>query len=167
MTRGRVIVWVALLAVGLVASLVLRTTRTPRPAPEEPRVQASSAPRPSADEATEVEVEVADPTEVGIVPRGAPTPDAPEAELNRTLAAAWQTEPERARALAEDGEKRFGESPRAVERRFYEIKSLVKLGRIGKARTKAETYLEKYPPGPMTDEIERLTGVHRRPPLEP
>jgi hypothetical protein len=83
--------------------------------------------------------------------------------LNRVLATSWQTDPARAVALSEDGEKRFGESPRAVERRLYEIKALVKLGRVGSARTKAERYLAAYPPGPMTDEVERLTGVHRRP----
>jgi hypothetical protein len=96
------------------------------------------------------------------VPGTPPTP-ATEPELNRALAAAWEAEPARALALAEDGEKRFRDSPRAVERRLYEIKALVRLGRIGSARTKAERYLAAYPRGPMTDEVERLTGVHRRP----
>jgi hypothetical protein len=84
--------------------------------------------------------------------------------LLRELAGAWDSDPARALALSDEGERRFGESRHAVERRLFEIKALVKLERIGKARSKAERYLELYPPGPMTDEVERLTGVHRRPP---
>jgi hypothetical protein len=167
MNRGRTI-WLGLLLLGLLVGLLLRT---PRRAPEgsapEPRA-APSSPR-SGDESGEFEIEVADPSEVGITPRpaaqspGSNDAFATEAELNQALAAAWATDPARALALSEEGEKRFGESSRAVERRLYEIKALVKLGRIGSARTRAERYLAAYPPGPMTNEVERLTGVHRRP----
>ena len=114
-----------------------------------------------------VEVEIANPGEISPRPRAsasAGTDPAGETELLRELAATFQSDPQRALVLAEQGERRFGESPRAVERRLFEIKALVADGRIGKARSKAERYLELYPPGPMTDEVERLTGVHRRPP---
>jgi hypothetical protein len=167
MNRGRTI-WLALLLLGLLVGLLLRTPPSAREgsAPE-PRA-AASAPR-TGDESTEFEIEVADPSEVGITPRAAaasptaPSKFATEVELGRALAETWETDPARALALSEEGEKRFGESPRAVERRLYEIKALVKLDRIGSARSKAERYLAAYPPGPMTDEVERLTGVHRRP----
>lgn len=169
MTRGRTI-WLALLAVGLLVALLLRRPgqrRDSSPGPE-PRALASSTAR-ATGASDEFEIEVADPREVGITPSGIgagdPIPD--ETELVKTLAGIWQSEPERALALCEEGERRFGESPRAVERRLYEIKALVKLGRIGRARTKAERYLARYPEGPMTDEVERLTGVHRRPKPEP
>jgi len=170
MTRGRTI-WLGLLALGLFVALLLRATRSSPEGPTlAPRV-ASSAPR-SSDETGEVEIEVAEPSEVGNTPRpAAASPEVPsafatEVELERALAASWETDPARALALSEEGEKRFGESPHAVERRLYEIKALVKLGRIGSARTKAERYLVAYPPGRMTDEVERLTGVHRRPESE-
>lgn len=164
MTRGRML-WLALLTVGLLVALVLRAPRKKpdgSPGPE-PRVPAASVERAAANP-DEVEIEVADPREVGITPQA---PLTNEEALVHTLSAIWQTEPERALALAEEGDRRFGDSPRAVERRLYEIKSLVKLGRIGSARTRAERYLASYPPGPMTDEVERLTGVHRRPEPEP
>ena len=168
MTRGRTI-WLALLAVGLLASLLLRSTREERePGENTAPLRASSHRDP--DEAREFEVEVVDPAEAGVapvVPASAVAEPANEAELVPMLAALWEKEPDRALALAEQGEKRFGDSPRAVERRLYEIKALVKLGRIGSARTRAERYLAAYPPGPMTDEVERLTGVHRRPEPEP
>jgi len=183
MTRGRAI-WLALLTVGFLVALWLRAPSRKGDASSgpEPRALASSVPR-ATGETDEVEIEVAEPREVDITPRSRPTVSgagAPltnenavslihttEAELVRTLGAIWQSDPERAFALAEEGDHRFGESPRAAERRLYEIKALVKLGRIGRARTRAERYLERYPPGPMTDEIERLTGVHRRPAPEP
>ncbi len=165
MTRARTI-WLILLALGLLAAAVLRSPRE-----REPRehFEHDRAVRQGPDQAREFEVEVVDPVEAGIASAFASSsPDpANEAELISTLTALWQSEPARALALAEDGEKRFGESPRAVERRLYEIKALVKLGRIGSARTRAERYLAAYPPGPMTDEVERLTGVHRRPEPEP
>jgi hypothetical protein len=164
-------IWLALLTLGFVVALLLRSPSKKReasPAPQA-RALASSAPRVAAP-TDEFEIEVADPREVGLTPAAGPSAGGDptnEAELVRTLAAVWQSEPERALALAERGDRRFGESPRAVERRLYEIKALVELGRIGRARTRAETYLERYPPGPMTDEVERLTGVHRRPAREP
>jgi hypothetical protein len=164
MNRGRTI-WLAVLLLGLVASFFLGTSRSPRSAPD-PRALASGTAR-SADETGEVEIEVADPSEVGIRPPSPASGVGPgatsESDVVNALGTLFQSDPERALVLAEDAEKRFGESPRAVERRLYEIKALVKLGRIGSARTKAERYLATYPSGPMADEVERLTGVHRRP----
>jgi hypothetical protein len=153
----------------LLASLLLRSPQKEREPGENTAPPRASAQR-GSDEAREFEVEVVDPAEAGVapvVPATAAAEPANEAELVPLLAALWEKEPDRALALAEQGEKRFGDSPRAVERRLYEIKALVKLGRIGSARTRAERYLAAYPPGPMTDEVERLTGVHRRPEPEP
>lgn len=166
MTRGRAL-WLFLLAVGFLVAMLLRAPgKKPDASPgPEPRPVVSNTPR-ATSASDEVEIEVADPREVGITPE-APPGATSETELVKTLGALWQNDPERALALSEEGERRFGESPGAVERRLYEIKALVKLGRIGRARTKAERYLENYPPGPMTDEVERLTGVHRRPKAEP
>ena len=168
MTRART-VWLALLALGLVVALLLRTPAKERNASENLESRRDAGQRRTSGESREFEVEVVGPAEAGIAFASASGAEEPanESELVTTLVALWQSEPERALALAEQGEKRFGESPRAVERRLYEIKALVKLGRIGRARTRAERYLAAYPPGPMTDEVERLTGVHRRPEPEP
>ncbi|HEX6275666.1 MAG TPA: hypothetical protein VFZ53_21645 [Polyangiaceae bacterium] len=151
MTRGTLL-WLAILAVALGVGLLLRSPRRER-SDDSPPAASVRAPRP-VDELVEVEVTEAD----------ASAPEIDESELLKALSTSWKSDPARALSLAEDGDRRFAESPRAVERRLYEIKALVELGRIGKARSKAERYLELYPPGPMTDEVERLTGVHRRPP---
>lgn len=164
MTRART-AWLAALGLGLVVSFALRTPKKPRSAPE-PRTVASAGTR-SADDTREYEIEIADPSALGLKPMAPasaePAMEAGEAELLGTLRETWQREPERALALAAEGDRRFGDGPHAVERRLYEIKALVTLGRIGTARTKAERYLEAYPGGPMTDEVSRLTGVHRHP----
>jgi hypothetical protein len=167
MTRGR-LVWLALLAVALVAGLLLRVPKKERAATE-PAARPSAFPGArNGDHPGEVEVEVADPRELERLVRPVASASGGEKDnedaLLRDLAGAWDSDPARALALSDEGERRFGESPRAVERRLFEIRALVKLERIGKARSKAERYLELYPPGPMTDEVERLTGVHRRPP---
>jgi hypothetical protein len=161
-------IWLGALAVGLVGALALRTNRAPESLPE-PRTVAPAPPAASAGDGTEVEIELADPGESGFVKpeRGGPGGIATEKELVDTMRASFQSEPEKTLTLAELGENRFGNSPGAVERRLYEIKALVQLGRIGGARTKAERYLALYPPGPMTDEVEKLTGVHRRPEPSP
>ena len=144
MTRGR-IVWFAMLAVGL--SRATLAARVETGAQRRRRTRAACARRERAGSRrrdAEFEVEVADPREVSApvpppAPGGEPRPrPSSSGRSQRPL----QTEPERALALAEQAERRFGESPRAVERRLFEIKALVKLGRIGKARTKAERYLE-------------------------
>jgi hypothetical protein len=165
MTRGR-LVWFAILAVGLAVGLLLRTPKRERaldPGPERRAAPASA----SGNAENLVEVEIADPRDISPPPRASAATAADpanESELLSELAATFQSNPARALLLAEQGERRFGESPRAVERRLFEIKALVADGRIGRARSKAERYLELYPPGPMTDEVEHLTGVHRRPP---
>jgi hypothetical protein len=161
-------IWLGSLAVGLVVALALRTNRPPE-SPPEPRTVARSAPTASSADGTEVEIELADPGESGFAApeRGAPAGISTEKDLVDAMRASFQNAPERTISLAELGENRFGDSPRALERRLYEIKALVQLGRVGSARTKAERCLALYPPGPMTDEVEKLTGVHRRPEPSP
>lgn len=52
-------------------------------------------------------------------------------------------------------------SPDDAERAaVLEIRSLVADGRIGAARSRASAYYERFPNGPATTEIARLTGAH-------
>jgi hypothetical protein len=43
-----------------------------------------------------------------------------------------------------------------------EVRSLVAAGQIGKARTRANAYYERFPKGPSEAELGRLTGAHPR-----
>jgi hypothetical protein len=51
------------------------------------------------------------------------------------------------------------ESERALA---AEIRAFVESGQIGKARARANAYYERFPHGPSTAELERLTGAHPR-----
>jgi hypothetical protein len=43
---------------------------------------------------------------------------------------------------------------------YAEIQALVRAGRIGAARARANAYYERFPTGPASADIERLTGAH-------
>jgi hypothetical protein len=43
-----------------------------------------------------------------------------------------------------------------------DVRALVAAGQIGKARTRANAYYERFPHGPSAAELERLTGAHPR-----
>src|SRR5512137_710372 len=92
------------------------------------------------------------------------TPTPPdEAALMAKIRAEIKTAPQAALEETEEAERRFAESPLAEERRALAIDALINLQRIGAARSKATTFLERYPNGPYTAHIEAMTGVHVTP----
>lgn len=74
-----------------------------------------------------------------------------------------KTAPQAALEETEEAERRFAESPLAEERRALAIDALINLQRIGAARSKASSFLERYPNGPYSAHIEAMTGVHVTP----
>ncbi|MBN2574917.1 MAG: hypothetical protein JXP73_10170 [Deltaproteobacteria bacterium] len=89
-----------------------------------------------------------------------------EPALMASLRSAANAEPEKALSLCEEGERRFGESVFAEERRALAIRALIDLQRIGAARSRAYGFLERYPDGPFSANIAAMTGVHA-PPKKP
>lgn len=75
--------------------------------------------------------------------------------------------PAAALADADQAEARYGESPFAEERRALAIQALVGLDRIGEARSRAYQFLERYPNGPFTAQVQSMTGVHPSPRMGP
>lgn len=73
--------------------------------------------------------------------------------------------PERAIALIDAADKAHPTGAFAEERLALRVDALVNLGRIGAARDSAEQYLVRFPKGSAAEHIERLTGVHPRPPM--
>ena len=101
---------------------------------------------------------------------GARKPDVPagsapldETALMASLRASVKPEPAKALALADEGERRFAESPLAEERRALAIRALVGMQHIGAARSRAYGFLERYPNGPYAAEVAAMTGVHATP----
>jgi len=102
------------------------------------------------------------------VPRPSPSSDdAGEAPLMQSLRQKAQASPAAALAEADQAEARFAESPFAEERRALAIQALVGLGRIGEARSRAYQFVDRYPNGPFTAQVQALTGVHPSPPVGP
>lgn len=97
-------------------------------------------------------------------PKVPATPTPPdEAALMGKIRAEIKTAPQAALEETEEAERRFGESPMAEERRALAIDALINLQRIGAARSKATTFLERYPNGPYSAHVEAMTGVHVTP----
>jgi hypothetical protein len=105
----------------------------------------------------------------GCASRGEPqaTPVAPapldEPSLLARMRAEVKAAPPTALSLADEGERRFGESPLAEERRALAVQALINLDRMGAARSRAYEFLERYPGGPYSANIAAMTGVHLTP----
>lgn len=83
----------------------------------------------------------------------------PEAEPGPGSESRSEPEPERSASPSPGPTS----SPAAAERAVAaEVRSLVAAGQIGKARSRANEYFERFPDGPATAELERLTGAHPR-----
>jgi hypothetical protein len=86
-----------------------------------------------------------------------------EPALMAKLRAEVKPAPASALTLAEEGERRFGNSAAAEERGALAIQALINLQRIGAARSRAYGFLERYPAGPFSANVAAMTGVHVTP----
>jgi hypothetical protein len=87
-----------------------------------------------------------------------------EQEMER-IRALVKPAPREAIALIDAADRAHPGSPLAEERLSLRIDALVYAGDVGVARDHAEEYLRRYPDGAFADHVERLTGVHPRPPM--
>jgi hypothetical protein len=88
-------------------------------------------------------------------------PDEPA--LMATIRGQLRTTPAAVVAASDDGERRFGDSAFAEERRALAIQALINLDQIGAARSRAYQFLERYPNGPYSAHVAAMTGVHVAP----
>jgi len=86
-----------------------------------------------------------------------------EPSLMARLRADVKPAPASALSLSDEGEKRFGDSAAAEERRALVISALINLERIGSARSRAYEFLRRYPNGPYSANVAAMTGVHLTP----
>jgi hypothetical protein len=86
-----------------------------------------------------------------------------EPALMEKLRSDLRPNPASALALADEGERRFADSPHAEERRALAIQALINLDRIGAARSRAYEFLAHYPDGPYSAHVAAMTGVHPSP----
>jgi hypothetical protein len=84
-----------------------------------------------------------------------------EAQLMARLRELAEHDPQRAVAVAREGNRRFPDSPQAPERTSILIHALAEEGESMKARGEAEEMVNHYPDSDWVREIERFTGAHR------
>ena len=89
------------------------------------------------------------------------TPDLVREETDRLvmLRAVAERDPARAVALADADDAHFRGGVFAQERRAIAIFSLVRSGRSAEAQRRARTFLTRYPDGPFTEKVARVTGA--------
>jgi TolA-binding protein len=86
-----------------------------------------------------------------------------ETTLMEKIRTGAKSDPTSALALAEVGERRFGDTAFAEERSALAIQALINSDRIGAARSRAYQFLERYPNGPYSAHVAAMTGVHATP----
>ncbi|KYF65566.1 hypothetical protein [Sorangium cellulosum] len=95
-------------------------------------------------------------------PEAAPDID-PEARAIDSMRAALTTDPEEVLRLDDAASRDVGDSPRAAERGQLRVRALVRLDRIGEARSLAEDLVERYPDDPAAKSAAAYMGIHPRP----
>jgi hypothetical protein len=160
--RAKPLLLIGVLAV--IAVLALRWSMQRREAAPAPAVEEQAPPArpgtpvpelPSADRTGAAPVPAAALTEID----GKPT----EGDLLALMRAELTANPARALRLAQDAERRFGETPQAAERGRIAIEALVRLNDVARARDQAELFVRTYRGTDHARYVERLTGVHPRP----
>ncbi|KYF60274.1 hypothetical protein BE08_07050 [Sorangium cellulosum] len=79
------------------------------------------------------------------------------------MRAALESDPEEVLRLDDAASRDFGDSPRAAERGQLRVRALVRLDRIGEARSFAEDLIERYPDDPAAKSAAAYMGIHPRP----
>ncbi|WP_434041916.1 MULTISPECIES: hypothetical protein [Sorangium] len=87
----------------------------------------------------------------------------PEARVIDSMRAALTTDPEEVLRLDDAASRDVGDSPRAAERGQLRVRALVRLDRIGEARSLAEDLVERYPDDPAAKSAAAYMGIHPRP----
>jgi hypothetical protein len=132
------------------------TAGTPEPPPAAPLP--SSAPDPAPPVAP-APAPVSSPATA--LAASARPPPVDESSLMTELRRVRSSDPERAVQLAEEGNRRFPDSPDAPERAAILVHALAAEGNHSDARRSAEEMVNHYPDSDWVREVELFTGAHR------
>ncbi|XYH94221.1 tetratricopeptide repeat protein [Sorangium sp. So ce1128] len=169
-TRRALLIGLTLAAVAAAAFLFIG--RDERPAP---KARPSSA-EPSADARPQRHDELsaippapppAAAAESAAARESEAAPAAPDDDLEARVVdrmrAALTSDPEEVLRLDDAAARDFVDSPRAAERGLLRVRALVRLDRIGQARSLAEDLVERYPDDPSAKSAAAYMGIHPRP----
>lgn len=86
-----------------------------------------------------------------------------EAGLMEHIRKTVKSDPQTAVTLADEGEKRYPDSPMREEREALAIDALINMQKMGSARGRADFFLRRYPNGKYAAHVGNMTGVHPSP----
>lgn len=153
----------------LAAAAFLFVDRDERPAPDArpPSAESRVAREPQRRDEAPVVPPAAPPAAATVsaaAQESEPAPDTdPEASIIDRMRAASTSNPEEVLRLDDAASRDFGDSPRAAERGMLRVRALVRLDRIGQARSLAEDLIERYPDDPSAKSAAAYMGIHPRP----
>jgi hypothetical protein len=163
----KVVPWIGLTAIALLVLAVV-WARRPAPAGEESPATTNATQQPAQPIAAEPSAALSQtPQRARAVNTSyGPNHDEPAAPLTAeqlTERAKTQLALDPAAALQdiEQADKLAG--PQNETRRVIEIHALVRLGKVGKARSLTDSFYRNFPSSDRAAELERLTGYHPRP----
>ncbi|WP_437670696.1 hypothetical protein [Sorangium sp. So ce131] len=88
----------------------------------------------------------------------------PESLVIERMRAALSQNAEEVLRLDDAASRDFGaDSPRVAERGLLRVRALVRMDRIGEARSFAEDLVERYPDDPSAKSAAAYMGIHPRP----
>lgn len=131
------------------------------PLDEPPAAPAEPPPPPAATSPASMPVTPASPA----APSGESPPPLSAAQLTEHAKQQLALDPEAALQDIAQADKLAGAQPDALNetRRVLEIHALVRLGKVGLARTLTDRFYRTFPNSDRAEELERLTGYHPRP----
>ncbi|WP_433927650.1 hypothetical protein AB3662_31660 [Sorangium cellulosum] len=167
-TRRALLLGLPLAALAVAALLVMN--RGERPAANERPASAESSEEDTTQRRDEPPpAPPSPPPAAATVSAGARAPEAapdndPEVRVIERMRAALATDPEEVLRLDDAASRDFGDnSPRAAERGQLRVRALVRMDRIGEARSLAEDLIERYPDDPAAKSAAAYMGIHPRP----
>ncbi|WP_437500373.1 hypothetical protein [Sorangium sp. So ce1099] len=165
-TRRALIIGLPLAAIAAAAFLVLGRDERPAPRARPASAEPSGEAMPQERDAPEVVPPAPPPAAApasAAAPESATADKDPEARVLDRMRAALTSDPEEVLRLDDAASRELGDSPRAAERGQLRVRALVRMDRIGEARSFAEDLVERYPDDPAAKSAAAYMGIHPRP----
>ncbi|XXT16076.1 hypothetical protein WME94_38185 [Sorangium sp. So ce429] len=162
-TRRALIIGLPLAAIAAAAFLVLGRDERPAPRARPASAEPSEEAMPQERDEPPVVPPAPAPASAAAPESEAAADKDPEARFLDRMRAALTSDPAEVLRLDDAASRELGDSPRAAERGQLRVRALVRMDRIGEARSFAEDLVERYPDDPAAKSAAAYMGIHPRP----
>ncbi|WP_438004205.1 hypothetical protein WME89_36065 [Sorangium sp. So ce321] len=166
-TRRALLIGLPLAALAAAAFLFMNRDEPPSPKARPSSAESSADTRPRRRDESSA-IPPAPPPLAAPASAAAPESEAapdkdPEARVLDRMRAALTSDPAEVLRLDDAASRELGDSPRAAERGQLRVRALVRMDRIGEARSFAEDLIERHPDDPAAKSAAAYMGIHPRP----